>query len=172
MYSALICKNNDGRIPIEVSINEFLGGVSNKMSILRKENFARGLRKNPTRAEQILYEQVRGYRLFGLRLVRQKIIVGWIVDLYFPSIRLIVELVGPSHDTKEAKAADAFKDARWRALGYKVIRFRDEEIFKDLGWCILQLATAALGDSVSCLNCRQIMSPRYLHEHFSCFRYM
>ena len=89
-------------------------------------------RKNPTPAEAILWEALRGSRLEGLRFLRQKALNRYIVDFYCAEARLVIELDGSVHDTPEARAYDAGRSVELEARGLKVLRFRNEEALSHL----------------------------------------
>lgn len=98
------------------------------MSIqVSKTEFARKMRNNPTTAEKAFHEQIKGGRIAGVRFYRQTNICGWIVDFYAPSLKLIIEIDGKSHQVKQIIEQDALKDTTWRGLGYNVMRFTNEQ---------------------------------------------
>ncbi len=53
------------------------------------------------------------------------------VDYLWEEHGLVGELDGDHHDSPRARAADAFRDARLRAAGYRVVRFRRREMWTD-----------------------------------------
>jgi very-short-patch-repair endonuclease len=59
-----------------------------------KVGFARRLRREMTRAEGLMWEQLRDRRLVGLKFRRQQIVDGFIADFYCDSARLVVEIDG------------------------------------------------------------------------------
>lgn len=93
---------------------------------LRLLRLARAMRADPTPAEDILWEQLRGSQL-GLRFRRQEPIGPYIADFVCKAGRLVVEVDGDSHDDPQA---DARRDRDLRAMGYRVIRFANSEIYE------------------------------------------
>ena len=100
--------------------------------------FARQMRKNQTPAEDFFWKKVRNKRFFGKKFLRQFIIeyqeiLGkkrfYIVDFYCSQKRLIVELDGGIH--LHRKELDSGRQNRLEEMGYKVIRFKNEEILKN-----------------------------------------
>lgn len=85
------------------------------------------MRKHPTPAEAALWEMIRAGKLGG-RFRRQAPMLGYIADFYCPSWRLVVELDGAAHDGRGTY--DARRNAAMRAAGYKVLRFRNAEVFR------------------------------------------
>lgn len=58
----------------------------------------RQMRKDPTPAEDTLWQAVRKHQVAGLKFRRQHSIGQFIVDFYCSDLRLIVEVDGPVHD--------------------------------------------------------------------------
>ena len=84
-------------------------------------------RKNSTEAEQILWEELKTKQL-GPRFRRQHIIDMFMVDFVCLSKKLIVEIDGGYHNSPEQKEADTMRTQILNELGYKVIRFKNEEV--------------------------------------------
>jgi len=84
------------------------------------------MRADPTPAEEILWRELRGGEL-GFRFRRQEPIGPYIADFVCKAQRLVVEVDGDSHDDD---AADRGRDGALRALGYRVIRFDNSEIYE------------------------------------------
>ncbi len=76
------------------------------------------LRHEPSKAEAQVWELVRK-KQFGHRFHRQKIIGNYIADFWCPSLRLVIEMDGPSHAQQENQ--DALRDGKLYALGVKKI---------------------------------------------------
>ena len=93
---------------------------------LRLLRFARANRAHPTSAEDILWWELRNGRL-GFRFRRQEPIGPYIADFLCKAARLVVEVDG---DTHRNDAVDAARDRDLEALGYRVIRFSNSEIYE------------------------------------------
>ena len=89
---------------------------------------ARRFRKADTRAETILWEMLRGRRLGGFKFRRQVPIDRYFADFVCLECNLIVELDGPSH--LESAEQDAVRTRRLEALGYLVIRVRNQHLYE------------------------------------------
>lgn len=107
------------------------------MSYKKVLSFAREMRKNPTPAEAFFWDKVRKRRFLGLKFLRQYIIqhsdvLGkkgyYIPDFYCHEKRLIIELDGKIHDFQVEY--DQLREGHLQEMGYRVIRFRNEEILK------------------------------------------
>ena len=88
--------------------------------------FARKLRRDMTQAEAILWRSLRGGGLDGMKFRRQVPIGRYVVDFLCVEHRFAVELDGAPHDRDAQKNHDAFRDARLREHGYRVLRLRNE----------------------------------------------
>lgn len=85
-------------------------------------------RNNPTEAESYLWEMLRGKKMEGYKFRRQHIIGKYIADFICLSNSLIIEVDGGYHGTQEQQHDDAVRTAFLEEQGYKVIRFKNEEI--------------------------------------------
>lgn len=91
-----------------------------------------GKNKNiPTEAERILRECLRGKKL-NHKFRRQHIIDEFIVDFVNLEKNLIIEVDGGYHNTIEQKEADALRTQILNEIGFKVIRFNNEQIIGDI----------------------------------------
>jgi len=95
-----------------------------------KLELARRLRREPTQAEQVLWRALRGRTLGGFKLRRQHIIAGFVVDFYCPAARLVIELDGAVHDSRQHYDQD--RDAIFRSLGIRTMRFSNDDAMRCL----------------------------------------
>ena len=72
---------------------------------------ARGLRRQMSLPEIVLWQVLRKTRLAGLRFRRQHAIGPYVLDFYCPSARLALEVDGFAHDS----VAQARRDERREA---------------------------------------------------------
>ena len=96
---------------------------------LLKEN-AKANRNNMTEAESAFWSHAKGSGL-GEKCRRQYIIGEYIVDFFFRKSMLIVELDGGYHFTEEQQKEDAIRQNWLEHMGYKVLRFTNEQILFD-----------------------------------------
>ncbi len=85
-------------------------------------------RSNPTEAENILWQVLRGNKLDGVKFRRQHIIGSYIVDFISLDKKIIIELDGLIHQLPENKASDIERTDWLNAHGFEVIRFKNEEV--------------------------------------------
>ena len=93
------------------------------------------MRHKPVNTEKFFWSEVRNRKLGGFRFKRQVPIGGYIVDVACLEEELIVELDGPLHHA----VYDANRDAKLRPLGYRVLRFTNDEFGTDfaMGFAII-----------------------------------
>ncbi len=105
-----------------------------------KAEDARRLRRDQTPAEAVLWAELRGRTLAGLRFRRQQVVAGFIPDFYCAEAGLVVELDGPVHDARVE--ADAERDAVLAAHGLRVIRFSNARVETDLARVLAEISAA------------------------------
>ncbi len=92
---------------------------------------AKALKNRLTDAERLLWEQINEKKL-GVKFRRQHPISFFIADFYCHEKKLIIELDGSIHNVKEVLENDLQRQAAIEAFEIKVIRFKNEEIYKNL----------------------------------------
>jgi len=104
---------------------------------------ARQLRREQTPAEALLWEHLRNRRLKGLKFRRQHPVGRFVADFYCAQHRLIVELDGAVHQMQGEY--DALRTEELERDGYRVIRFTDNQVERDLEWVLERIAEACEG---------------------------
>ena len=89
---------------------------------------ARSMLHAPTPSEELLWRALTRAEL-GVAFKRQVPIHRFIVDFLAPSVRLIVEVDGGYHGRR--RCADAQRDRKLHALGYRVVRLEAELVMRD-----------------------------------------
>lgn len=92
---------------------------------------AKLLRKEATKAEQILWQALRGSKL-GIKFRRQHPFDMFIVDFYAPSIKLAIELDGSIHTIQANKEYDEMRTDYLELKYINVLRFWNSEVEKNL----------------------------------------
>jgi len=86
--------------------------------------FAKRMRKNPTAAELAFWMAYKRYPNRDRVIIRrQSILLGFIVDFWVPSRRLVIELDGSIHDRQREYDQQRTQILESRISGLKVIRF-------------------------------------------------
>ena len=92
---------------------------------------ARENRKNPTKAESKIWNEVLRMRQFAdHKFLRQKPIDNYIVDFYCPELRLVIEIDGDSH--AEAVEYDAERTRILQSLGLTVVRYTNDDVINNI----------------------------------------
>lgn len=109
---------------------------------------ARSLRNHATRAETLLWYELRDLKSQGIKFRRQCPIGPYIVDFFCPAALLVVEVDGDSHEREEGKRHDANRDAYLRSLGYEVLRVDEPDVIHS-AWHVAQMAKNKVAALVS-----------------------
>lgn len=92
---------------------------------------AKELRENMTETERILWKCLSKNQL-GVRFKAQHPIANFIADFYCHQHKLVVEVDGGIHNSKEQHERDGFRDEEMSAFEITVLRFTNEQIKTDL----------------------------------------
>ena len=101
-------------------------------------DFARTLRTNATDAETLLWSRLRRKQVGGHRFRRQHPVGGYVADFACVSERLLIELDGGQH--AERKSHDENRTQKLEAMGYRVLRFWNDDVFRDLDGVVDRIA--------------------------------
>ena len=86
-----------------------------------------------TKAEACLWKYVlKGRVLKGYQFRRQRPIDQYIVDFVCLPLKLIIEVDGITHTYAEVAKNDEIRQAKLESLGFKVIRFEDDEVLTQI----------------------------------------
>ena len=96
-----------------------------------------------TRAETLLWRYLKADRLAGLAFRRQTPMGHYIADFVAHSCKLIVDLDGESHDFEERARYDERRDQWFASRGYRVVRFTNDDVMKNLEGVVLSILEAA-----------------------------
>ena len=104
---------------------------------------AKQLRRVMTRAETLLWRHLKAHRLARLGFRRQVPMGNYIADFVAHSCKVVVEVDGESHDFEERVRHDEKRDAWFASRGYRVLRFTNEDMLKNLEGVALAILQAA-----------------------------
>jgi very-short-patch-repair endonuclease len=102
---------------------------------------ARELRGRETRAEEVLWQELRSRRLDGLKFRRQHPLGPFVLDFCCVERRLAVEVDGGIHDTQQEQ--DVEREALLVTAGIRVLRFSNEDVQQRLSRVLESIQTAA-----------------------------
>jgi very-short-patch-repair endonuclease len=101
---------------------------------------ARALRTMQTDAERALWRHLRGRRFLGWTFRRQHEIGAYIADFVCTDAWLIVEVDGGQH--VERAGEDAVRTEWLRRAGYRVLRFWNDDVLKNIDDVLEQILRA------------------------------
>lgn len=90
------------------------------------------MRKDQTPWETKLWYYLRAGRFYGLKFKRQVQIGNYIYDFSCREKMVLVEADGGQHNESKISANDELKQNFAKKLGYKVLRFWNNEIDKNI----------------------------------------
>ena len=99
---------------------------------------SRELRARQTKAESLIWNVLRAKRLGGLKFRRQHPIAPFFADFACIEKHVIVELDGGYHDYQYQE--DCSRQAYLEKLGWKVIRFCNEDVLNDVESVAISIA--------------------------------
>ena len=91
---------------------------------------ARQFRKEPTKSEDLLWQELRGKKLEGVKFRRQQPVGPFVVDFYASSLHLVVEVDGEIHKTQQE--ADRERQNILEQLGLTVLRLSADLVEIDI----------------------------------------
>ncbi|MGZ8285061.1 MAG: endonuclease domain-containing protein [Allosphingosinicella sp.] len=101
---------------------------------------ARQLRREMTPQERLLWGQLRGRRFEGFKFRKQMWLSGYIADFACPDARLVIEADGSQHaDNLEY---DRERERAFASLGWRTLRFWNNEIIENLDGVLTVIASA------------------------------
>ncbi|HTO31308.1 MAG TPA: DUF559 domain-containing protein [Pararhizobium sp.] len=99
---------------------------------------ARNMRADSTLAENLLWQVLRNRQLEGFKFKRQVPLNGYILDFVCFEAKLIIEVDGFQH---AESVGDRVRDALFRNEGFRILRFWNEDVVKNLdGVCLTILS--------------------------------
>ena len=105
-----------------------------------RRQFARALRKRQPRAEDLLWERLRGSRFEGAKFRRQVPFDRFVVDFYRHAAKLVVEIDGKQHEWYADY--DAGRTDVLERLGVHVLRFTNDEVCNALDSVLARIRAA------------------------------
>ena len=116
--------------------------TADPMLYMRLKAYSKEMRKFATEAESILWEYLRAKQL-GKTFKRQHKIGDYIADFVCLESGLIIELDGGYHQLPEQQINDELRTEWLEKQGFRVIRFKNEELFTNIDHC-LEIIKASL----------------------------
>jgi very-short-patch-repair endonuclease len=83
-------------------------------------------------SEALLWSKIRAKQLKGYQFYRQRIIGNYIFDFYCPKAKLVIEIDGGQHYSREGLEKDKAREDYIMEQKLKVLRFSDRDVFENL----------------------------------------
>ena len=96
----------------------------------------RSLRKSMTKAEVLLWMQLKNRRVLGQRVLRQYSVGAYVLDFYIPKLKLAIEVDGATHVTEQELEYDRNRENEIASLGIQFLRFTNAEIYHSMNGVI------------------------------------
>jgi very-short-patch-repair endonuclease len=98
----------------------------------KSQERARELRQRMTDAEMILWSRLRQLGPVGLRFRRQHPIGPYVADFACVLQRVVIDVDGATHGSDAEVAYDKRREAYLKRRGWRLIRFWNREIYREL----------------------------------------
>ncbi|GGF80204.1 DNA methyltransferase [Rhizobium wenxiniae] len=103
--------------------------------------YAKAMRADSTRAENLLWQQLRRSQIEGFKFKRQVPLDGYILDFICFEARMIIEVDGSQH---AESASDKIRDAHFSTHGFRILRFWNAEVEDSLDSVVLAIRAELL----------------------------
>ncbi|MDP2682348.1 MAG: endonuclease domain-containing protein [Deltaproteobacteria bacterium] len=109
-------------------------GKTNNYAYNKKlQPFVNRLRKEMTKAEACLWKYVlRARQMKGYQFRRQRPVLSYIADFMCKELKLVIEVDGVTHQWEETVVKDLKKEKDLIEAGFKMLRFSDEEVLRNM----------------------------------------
>jgi len=115
----------------------------NKFYNKQLQPYANKLRKEMTYAEASLWKHVlRARQMKGYQFRRQRPVMNYIADFMCKELNLIIEVDGLTHQFEETAIKDKQKESDLEKAGFTILRFKDEDVLKNIGFVIMAVEEA------------------------------
>ena len=114
----------------------YMTGGNNSHLLIEK---AQEMRANPTQAESVLWQCLKGKKIEDNKFRQQHLILDYIVDFVCLRKKLVIEVDGKIHEHQQEK--DQERTLALNEKGYKVIRFKNEEVLGNIDNVLKQIQT-------------------------------
>jgi len=114
--------------------------TADKFYYRQLKEFAKTHRSKPTDTEALLWQHLRDKQLAGIKFRRQHIVGRFIADFISLEHKLIIEVDGLIHQLPQNKISDEERTETLNKLGFKVIRFTNDEVLNHIEQVKQQIA--------------------------------
>lgn len=97
------------------------------------------LRRNMTKWEVRLWNDLKGKKMFGFKVRRQYGIDNYVIDFYCPKLKLAIEVDGDVHYYSDKVEIDKRKNKCLQKEGIHLIRIKNEDLEEDYESAVIYL---------------------------------
>ena len=119
--------------------------TANPLSYNVIKEIRENLKKNPTEAENIIWEYLRNKKT-GHKIRRQHIIDNFIADFVCLPLKVVIEIDGRIHQFQ--KEYDHMRTLRFTELGYSIVRFSNKEVLTNPELVYLKIKKILDGEEI------------------------
>ena len=112
---------------------------------------AKLLRKVLTPAEKLFWDRIKNRQLNNCKFRRQHALSLYIADFYCHEAKLVIELDGGYHNTKDMQELDEYRTKVFEDFGITVLRYENKEVLNCIDKVLLEI-TAYLTSPPSLLS--------------------
>jgi very-short-patch-repair endonuclease len=128
LHIPLLREQGEGNDIMEKANNQNLWHYNKQLKRYANQN-----RSDMTKAEACLWKFVLGKRqMQGYQFRRQRPVLNYIADFLCKELMLIIEVDGVTHQWEEVDKNDCVRQRKLEEIGFKVLRFNDEEVLNDI----------------------------------------
>ena len=120
---------------------------------------AKEMRKQPTHAEKVLWMELKSRSLEEYKFRQQDLIDDFIVDFVCLSKKLVVEVDGDYHFAEEQVQLDNNRTTTLNKLGYKVIRFTNEQVVKSISEVLKEIKKELVSQEIFLDSIASVSAP-------------
>ena len=83
-------------------------------------------------AEIVLWNQLKGKKIKGLKFRRQYSVGNYVIDFYCTEIKLAIEADGDTHNSDDEIEYDRKRQSDIEIFGIRFLRIRNDDIFENI----------------------------------------
>ena len=87
------------------------------------------LRRNSTRAEEILWKRLQNNQIEGIHFRRQHPFDKYVPDFYAHTVKLVIELDGDIHNEKSVQFTDENRELNLKLYNLHILRYKNEDVY-------------------------------------------
>lgn len=106
-----------------------MGIIYNRKDQTKKR---KNLRNSMPQAEIVLWNQLKGKKIKGLKFRRQYSVGKYVIDFYCTEIKLAIEADGDTHNSDDEIEYDRKRQSDIEIFGIRFLRIRNDEIFENI----------------------------------------